>query len=56
MKVEERGLVSSPAGDRIALIFEGMDVGQQIFTFAPDGSGFTVSGNGSTYCWPSRLC
>ncbi len=52
-----RGLAWSPAGDRIALLF---DYGGP-YTFAPDGSGLTHSGdvsNGdvSEFCWPGRRC
>lgn len=44
------GLAWSPAGDRIALQFEG-----PTYTFATDGSDFTQA-SASEFCWPGRRC
>ena len=41
----------SPAGDRIALLFEG-----GIYTFAPDGSNFTEVRSTYGFCWPGVRC
>jgi Tol biopolymer transport system component len=46
-----RGLAWSPAGDRIALGFEGY-----IYTFAPDGSGFTQIAGAEPSCSPYLDC
>jgi Tol biopolymer transport system component len=48
------GLAWSPAGDRIALQFDAPPFG--IWTFATDGSGFTLISNASEFCWPGRRC
>ena len=46
-----RGLAWSPAGDRIALIFEGA-----YYDFAPDGSGFRRHDRFDDWCWPGVQC
>ncbi len=54
-----RGLAWSPAGDRIALRYQGVDFGfdgLHTYTFATDGSGFTQGGDASEFCWPGRRC
>ena len=45
------GLAWSPAGDRIAL-----SVDQGTFSFATDGSAFTVADPSERFCWPGRQC
>lgn len=54
-----RGLAWSPAGDRLALAFEGSvpddpSIRLRYVTFAPDGSGLTQGLDGSEFCWPGR--
>ncbi|MEO6208401.1 MAG: hypothetical protein ABIP77_10680, partial [Candidatus Limnocylindrales bacterium] len=46
-----RGLAWSPAGDQIAL-----GLGGWIYTFAPDGSDFTVIAGGDTSCDSAETC
>jgi len=43
------GIAWSPAGDRLALLLEGF-----IWTFAPDGSGFTHGSSVSEFCFPGH--
>lgn len=52
------GVAWSPAGDRIALNFVGVQDGlaSGIYVFAPDGSGFARSTAGSAFCWPGLRC
>lgn len=45
------GVAWSPAGDRIALA-----VDDGIYTFAPDGSGFTRHTGSAESCWPGVRC
>ncbi|MET1231935.1 MAG: hypothetical protein ABWY52_03680, partial [Candidatus Limnocylindrales bacterium] len=53
------GLAWSPAGDRIALQYQGFGPGFEglaLYTFATDGSGFTKGGDASEFCWPGLRC
>ena len=45
------GLAWSPAGDRIALIYEGRS-----YTFAADGSDLRLHYGTEEYCWPGVQC
>ena len=45
------GLAWSPAGDRIALKYEG-----GFYSFAPDGSDFRAARASEFFCWPGRRC
>jgi hypothetical protein len=54
-----RGLAWSPAGDRIALQYQGVDVGfdgPRTYSIASDGSGFTQTADASMFCWPGLRC
>ena len=51
-----RGLAWSPAGDQIALRYQGFDVGLRTYIFASDGSGFSQGGDASEFCWPGLRC